>query len=437
MDSLRPARSDVLIVLGLLTLVAMAALARDTADVTAYREFDAFGYALSALGIGSLAWRSRFPVAVAWTVWALWTISTGLNYSQVFLGIGLFVVYFGLGAYLPRKRALLHAGVMLGLLVSWTIVGIVVYDNIGLGAVVATVVAVVVPIGFGLAERKRREQVSALELDAARRELAAHDAAAEAVRAERARIARELHDVVAHEMTVMTLQAEGARRTEPGKDPRIAEPLRTIADSGRRGLSEMQRMIGVLRTSEREATERVEADRRIAAGADPSDALAHTDFHHVPLADLAPMPSLAALPRLVQQVEDAGLPVELKVTGTAHVPAGVELSAYRIIQESLTNALKYAGPGAHASVSVRRKRDSVTVDVEDDGRGTISDVALASGGHGLAGMTERVAVLGGNIEYGPRRGGGFKVHVVLPVTDDQIAPRVSRTTPAVTGGHKE
>jgi signal transduction histidine kinase len=122
-------------------------------------------------------------------------------------------------------------------------------------------------------------------------------------------------------------------------------------------------------------------------------------------------------------VEEAGLPVRLAITGTTHVPAGVELSAYRIIQESLTNALKYAGSGATATVTVRRKREAVTVTVEDDGRGVISEVASSSGGHGIAGMGERVAALGGLIETGARKGGGFRVHAVLPVSDDQVMVR--------------
>ena len=106
--------------------------------------------------------------------------------------------------------------------------------------------------------------------------------------------------------------------------------------------------------------------------------------------------------------------------GNSHVPAGVELSAYRIVQEALTNALKHAGPGAHAKVDIDRARTAVTITVEDDGRGVISDATKGGSGHGLAGMRERVATLGGTIELGPRPGGGYRVRAVLPSQDDVV-----------------
>ncbi|MCB2411443.1 histidine kinase, partial [Demequina sp. TTPB684] len=299
-----------------------------------------------------------------------------------------------------------------GLIFIWTMIGVFATDYVPWTAPASVALAVVVPIIFGLTERGRREKLTEFELSAERRQQAARIAAADAVRAERARIARELHDVVAHEVTVMTLQAEGARRRIAKTDPDVAEALATISDSGRKGLAEMQRMIGVLRTSERE----LEHEAATLTGRKRAPALVGTTDAD----DLAPMPSLAAIPALVKQVEDSGLPVRLAIAGTSHVPAGVELSAYRIIQESLTNALKYAGTGASATVTVRRRRDAVTVTVEDDGRGVISDVISSSGGNGLAGMKERVAALGGRIELGARQGGGFRVHAVLPVTDDQV-----------------
>ena len=166
-------------------------------------------------------------------------------------------------------------------------------------------------------------------------------------------------------------------------------------------------MIGVLRTSEQEATRASSPGSR--------------DRHdHLDNADLSPMPSLATLPALINSVQEAGLPVHLAVVGSSHVPAGVELSTYRIVQEALTNALKYAGPGASATVQISRKASAVTIVVEDDGRGTISEAAQSSGGHGLDGMAERVSLLGGYFTYGPRTGGGFRVEAMLPVSDDQV-----------------
>ena len=381
------------------------------------REFDVFGYILLGCLALPLIWRTRAPVVVLWAVTLLWSVLAGLSYSAESALFPLLIALYTVGAYLPKRRAYFHGGLVGALIIAWTIVGVFATDAVPWTAVFTMMLGVSLPILVGLADRKRRDRLSFLELSAERRNQAQRIAAVDAVRAERARIARELHDVVAHEMTVMTLQAEGARRRANGSDPAISEALATIADSGRKGLAEMQRMIGVLRTSEQEAVD--EAAQLTGKTREPALVGSHdTD-------SFAPMPSLAAIPALVRQVEEAGLPVRLAITGTSHVPAGVELSAYRIIQESLTNALKYAGHGATATVTVRRKKEAVTVTVEDDGRGVISDVAAVSGGHGIAGMGERVASLGGTIETGARQGGGFRIHAVLPVSDDQVVVRRS------------
>lgn len=393
------------------------------ADVT-YQHFDLLGYVLITAQAVPLIWRTVAPHVVLWAVAILWSISAGLEYRMDTAFFPLLVALYTVGAYLPRRRAYLHGGLVGVGVIAWTIVGTVATESVPWTAVVTMILGVALPILVGLADRKRRERLTSLELSAERRILAQRAVAADAVRAERARIARELHDVVAHEMTVMTLQAEGARRRANNSDPAIAEALATISDSGRKGLAEMQRMIGVLRTTERDAID--EAAELTGKTREPALVGSHdTD-------SLAPIPSLAAIPALVRQVEEAGLPVRLAITGTSHVPASVELSAYRIIQESLTNALKYAGSGATATVTIRRRRDEVAITVEDDGRGVISDVASSSGGHGIAGMRERVAALGGSIETGARKGGGFRIDAVLPVSDDQVQVRRSDAPKAFT-----
>lgn len=384
-----------------------------------YREFDTVGYALVVAQALPLAWRSVAPRRVLWLVTAIFFVTAGLGYPADVSFFPLIVALYTVGASLPRRQAFVHGGAAAGVILTWTMVGVVATDYVPWTAPVSVALGAIVPILFGLSERRRRERLTEFELSAERRQQAARIAAADAVRAERARIARELHDVVAHEMTVMTLQAEGVRRRLANSDPDVADALATISDSGRKGLAEMQRMIGVLRTSERE----LQNEAAELTGRTREPALVGTTDED----DLAPMPSLAAIPALVKQVEDSGLPVRLAITGTTHVPAGVELSAYRIIQESLTNALKYAGSGATATVTVRRRREAVTVTVEDDGRGAISDVVSTSGGNGLAGMRERVAALGGRIELGPRRGGGYRVHAVLPVSDDQVVAQRTAT----------
>jgi signal transduction histidine kinase len=197
---------------------------------------------------------------------------------------------------------------------------------------------------------------------------------------ERARIARELHDVVAHSVSVMVVQASGVRRLLREEQHRERDALLSVEQIGRQALTEMRRMLGVMRT----------------AGELPS---------------LAPQPGLQHLERLVAQVEEAGLPVTLRVEGRRpELSPGIDLSAYRIVQEGLTNALKHS-KGGHAEVVVRYYESSVQLEITDDGAGANGD----GPGHGLVGMRERVALYGGKLDAGPRDGGGFVLRAELPV----------------------
>lgn len=402
-----PRWGDVAIAAALLVLGLIGVAQTEELGVTRGHPYDAVGIALVVGQVAPLAWRQLYPRTVLWAVLVPWLIAVGFGYPDTSAMFSIYVALYGVAAYVPRRGAIVHGIAVLAVMIGWTTVGVLVTDYVPWTALVAVALAVVVPMMVGFVDFRRRERLTELEVAHARREQAQRTVATDAVRAERARIARELHDVVAHEITVMTLQAEGARRLAKDSDERVVQALTTISESGRTGLAEMQRMIGVLRASEQEAAEAAEHDR-VVAGAPLTDA------------DLAPMPSLAAIPLLAQQVEDAGLPVDLTIAGTSHVPAGVELSAYRIVQEALTNAMKHAGPGARATVTVERRRKEVRITVDDDGRGAISEAARQSGGHGLRGMRERVQALGGTLEYGPRRGGGFRVHAVLPSGDDQV-----------------
>jgi signal transduction histidine kinase len=206
-------------------------------------------------------------------------------------------------------------------------------------------------------------------------------AARRAVAEERQRIARELHDVVAHSVSVMTVQAGAVRRLLNPEQERERIALQSIEATGREALAEMRRLVGLLREQ----------------GATP---------------EFAPQPSMRAVDVLVGTVREAGLPVELSVEGDPKVLApGVDLAAYRVIQEALTNALKYAGP-AHAWVSVRWRADALEVEIANDGS---SEPGGEGGGHGLVGLRERVSLVGGSIESGPREGGGFVVRARLPI----------------------
>jgi len=235
---------------------------------------------------------------------------------------------------------------------------------------------------FGVALGTRTEQARELRLrvEAAERDraLATERATAE----ERSRIARELHDVVAHSVSVMVVQASGVRRLLKPDQEREREALVSVEQIGRQALTEMRRMLGVMRTGEDQP------------------------------AALAPQPGLQHLDRLIAQVEEAGLPVTLHIEGERpDLSPGVDLSAYRIVQEGLTNALKHA-KGAHADVVIRYIDGLVQLEITDDGVGSPNGTP---GGHGLVGMRERVAVYGGTLEAGPREGGGFVLRAVLPM----------------------
>ena len=221
-------------------------------------------------------------------------------------------------------------------------------------------------------DRERRADMAERERDLAARE---------AVVEERARIARELHDAIAHNVSMMVVQAGAERRVLGEERSSTREVLETVEQIGRGALTEMRRLVGMLRSG----------------GEGP----------------LTPQPGLADLERLVGQVREAGLPVDLQIEGERReLPVGLDLSAYRIVQEALTNALKHAGQ-ARATVNVRYHDDSLELEVVDDGAGATTHVA--SGGHGLVGMRERVALYGGRFEAGRRASGGFTVRVLLPI----------------------
>ena len=284
---------------------------------------------------------------------------------------------FLLGLLRDRSQA------VAGLVLAIGIVALVVYRDpqANLDAFIATSVifGILWTIAFALG-RKFQEADEAKER-AARAEREREERAYAAVTEERARIARELHDVVGHSVSVMTVQASAVRRLLRPEQQREREALLVVEQTGREALAEMRRMVGVLRR--------------------PEEAPA-----------LAPQPSLQHLDRLVAQACEAGLPVELGIEGDPRpLPAGVDLTAYRLVQEGLTNALKHAR-AERAHVLVRYGGGDIEVTVSDDGQGAGSG---DGGGHGLVGMRERVAVYGGELEAGPRPEGGYRLRARLPV----------------------
>ena len=329
-----------------------------------------------------LAWRRRYPLAVG-TLVAAAAITYGVApYPDlgVPVPLGALVAFYTAMAYSPRRTAtLIGAGActvgLVGMLLPETDADVVDFAFVGLllGATWA----------LGDSARTRRAYTAELEARAARleheRELEASRAAAE----ERARIARELHDVIAHHVSMMVVQAEAGPvvvERDPGSATRAFDSISTI---GRQALAEMRRLLGVLR---------------------PDDDRAGPSF--------APQPGLDQLPALVEQVRQAGLKAELKVEGSpCPLPPGMDLSAYRIVQEALTNAVRHGGPG-RARVLVRYVDGEVQLEVRDDGLGPR---AGNGAGHGLVGMRERVNLFGGDLDAGPSPDGGFAVAARLPL----------------------
>ncbi|MBO3746167.1 sensor histidine kinase [Streptosporangiaceae bacterium NEAU-GS5] len=333
---------------------------------------------MAALAV-ALAWRRVAGLLVAACQAAIvvaWTLVAAPQGSLMpwFMTI---VAAYSVAAYGPVLVAAAGLAAVWG---SWILFVAVTTNDVAdyafiLGFITAACVA-------GLAVRARQTRAAGAE----ERALAADERAKTAVAEERARIARELHDVVSHSVSVMVVQAGAAEMVLSSDPERAREPLLRVQEVGREALAELKRLLGLLR----------EADDELA---------------------LAPAPSLAHLETLLAQVRQSGMPVSLDVEGPMRqLPPGVDLSAYRIIQEALTNALKHAGP-ARARVGIVYGEDSISIAVVDDGPAGASPrpEGAAGAGHGLIGVRERVAVHGGQLAAGPRPEGGYAVRATLPL----------------------
>ncbi len=333
--------------------------------------------ALSAVGLGlaaALGARRRLPLVMCIVVVASFAVLDGLD--PTFLnGSVLFPATLILGLYSYGANA---RGLEARAAVAVIPVAVAVFvandgDRFHVGDVIFGAILLGGPWAAGLAIRLRRERESRLEDEKERAEAAIDE--------QRVRIARELHDVVAHAISVVVVQARGGRRMLDRDPATSREAFDVIERTGEQALVEMRRLLGVLRENDAELPR-------------------------------APQPSLARLADLAEHMRASGLPVDVEVDGAAvELPPGVDVSAYRIVQEALTNVLKHAGP-ARARVLVRYGADSVVLEVVDDG---IPGGGADNGaGHGLVGMRERVAVIGGELTVGARREGGFAVRAVLP-----------------------
>ena len=338
--------------------------------------------------------RRRFPFAAPAVVYAgvagVSLLSpAGVTEGATFAMLGLVLACWAAGAQREGQQAL--AGATLGLAAFAVIVqarpgsGTALdFGDAEVDLVSWLAIGTLVPLG-AFALRQREERAIALEAETQRLAREREERARAAVVAERARIARDLHDVIAHSMSVMTVQGGAARLLLDQDAQRAREPLLAVEETGHQAMAEMRRLLGI-----------VHADQDAPA--------------------LAPQPGLADLEALAEQMRRAGLPVALEVHGAPKALApGLGLAGYRIVQEALTNALKHAGP-ARAWVTVRYDRDALVLEIADDGSGGGSDGG--GSGHGLVGMRERVGLYGGELAAGPRSGGGFAVRARLPLGAD-------------------
>jgi signal transduction histidine kinase len=333
-----------------------------------------------------VVFRRKHPVGAFAAATAVGAVQVLLGVRPNMADLAIVVLLYTLAAYRPRQISV--SGLVVCLLGSaaavarWQPAGLGLLDWMMVGSIMFAGPSLLAWV-VGDSMRYRRGYYASLEERAARLERERDAQAQIAAAAERARIARELHDVVAHNVSVMVVQADGASYALDSEPEKARQALAAIAGTGRQALAEMRRLLGVLRSDDGET-------------------------------GLAPLPGIAQLGELLQQTRATGLAVAFAVEGVpGPLPDGVALAAYRIVQESLTNTRKHGGPRACAKVTLRYCEDALVLRIVDDGRGAAA--AADGGGHGMTGMRERVALYGGTLRAGPRPGGGYHVIARLPL----------------------
>ena len=336
-------------------------------------------YALILAHSLPIALRRRFPVQVLGCGLATGLAFASLRLNLVALGLGILIYVYSVAALRPRRVSLAGLAATQAMLVLVFLV-----RPRALGdrtTLLVDVVMVAAAWWLGDATRRRQEAVAAARERAAELERAREELARRAVVEERLRIARELHDVVAHSMSIIAVQSGVGAHVLDSQPEEARKALAAVEATSRQALAEMRRLLGVLRQE-----------------AEPSGSQ-------------TPSPGLAEVDALAADVARAGARVEVRIEGTRpELPLGLDLSAYRIVQEALTNVVRHAGP-ATARVRIRYAPDTVDIEVVDDGRGA----GTGRAGHGIAGMRERAALYGGSLDAGPLPDGGFRVAARLPV----------------------
>lgn len=343
-------------------------------------------WGLAVAGLLPLVARRRAPVPVFTTVVAIALLARTLSMTELarFMAIAVLIALYTVAAHRRRDAVLLCAG----LFEVWVVV--IALSTPGSQPLIAGVLLTgtgVAAAMIGVDLRTRRAYWEALEDRAVRLERERDQQAQLAAAAERSMIAREVHDIVAHNLSVMVALADAAAATAPREPERAGEAMRQVATTGREAIREMRSLLGALRDKAPEAQRR-------------------------------PQPGIDQLEELLEQVRTAGLPARLTVEGRpTAVPAGAQLAVYRIVQESLTNIRRHADAPTLAHVRLRYLDQEIDVQVTDDGSASTA-VSAGTGtgeGHGLIGMRERALSYGGLIEAGPRAGGGWRVHARLSV----------------------
>lgn len=371
------------------------------------RPADALAYALVITGSLNLFWRRRAPVAVLAYVTGVLVVIYLRDYEAFLSVLGLPALYAVATHEDHRRRAwwaMVASSVVLLLAASVSVLDT--DDGFDYFTALSMIAFLSAAITAGVVIRNRERIFVDTERRAAAAEADRLAAAERAVASERSRIAREMHDVVAHSMSVIAVQAAAGREILHVDPDRAAEVFATIEAVGRESLAELRRMLGVLRDT---------GDRGAA---------------------LSPQPGIADITAVVAQSSASGVAAEFVIEGHQRALApGIELAVYRVTQEALTNVLKHAGPSTSAAVRIAYGTNDLTVEVIDDGRGAATALSGGGAGHGLIGMQERVEIYGGTFSAGPGAGGGYGVRAVLP-----IVPSDATDVPAVgqaAGGREE
>lgn len=381
-----PRRADVAVTVFIL-LLHLTGL--EITNATDDREIDALAVVLVVVPALLTIFRRTRPIPALAGATVLGMLYWILDYAGAGAFIAIAALLYSTAVYASARRRstqvlIIFTFVLLAVLIAGYLAPS--EEEVSLGVIVFNLVLFQLTWLAGDAVRNRRAQMNRLHQQMEKAEEERRRATERAVEDERNRIARELHDIVAHAMSVIVVQAEGARRLVGKDDDRVTAALAAIEQTGRSNLNDIRGIVGLLRTD-------------------------GTEY--------APAPDLSKLDGLVEQCSEAGLHVSLDIRGNQRpLPPMIELSGYRIVQESLTNTMKHGGPAAAAVVSVDYLEDSLDISVTDNGRGAAAETPPTPG-HGLLGIRERVEAFGGKIQTGPRLGGGFAVEAKIPLSADR------------------